>query len=44
MTHVNKAHIHNYVEFNSVNLECDGKFNNFRNLMFEADISVKSYN
>lgn len=28
-THVDKAHIHNHVEFNSTNLECDGKFNNF---------------
>ncbi len=30
-THVDKAHIHNHVEFNSTNLECDGKFNNFYN-------------
>ena len=29
-THVDKAHIHNHVEFNSINLECDGKFNNFK--------------
>ena len=30
-THVDKAHIHNHVEFNSTNLDCDGKFNNFKN-------------
>lgn len=30
-THVDKAHIHNHVEFNSTSLECDGKFNNFYN-------------
>lgn len=30
-THIDKAHIHNHVEFNSTNLECDGKFNNFKN-------------
>lgn len=30
-THIDKAHIHNHVEFNSTNLECDGKFNNFYN-------------
>ena len=30
-THVDKAHIHNHVEFNSTNLECNGKFNNFYN-------------
>lgn len=33
-THVDKDHIHNHVEFNSVNLECDGKFNNFKNSSF----------
>ena len=33
-THVDKAHIHNHVEFNSTNLECDGKFNNFKNSAF----------
>lgn len=33
-THVDKAHIHNHVEFNSVNLDCDGKFNNFKNSSF----------
>jgi len=33
-THVDKAHIHNHVEFNSINLECDGKFNNFKNSSF----------
>ncbi len=30
-THVDKAHIHNHVEFNSTNVECDGKFNNYKN-------------
>ena len=30
-THTDKAHIHNHVEFNSTNLESDGKFNNFKN-------------
>lgn len=25
-THVDKAHIHNHIEFNSTNLNCDGKF------------------
>lgn len=30
-THTDKAHIHNHIEFNSTNLECDGKFNNFKN-------------
>ena len=29
-THVDKPHIHNHVEFNSINLDCDGKFNNFK--------------
>lgn len=33
-THVDKAHIHNHVEFCSVNLDCDGKFNNFKNSSF----------
>ena len=27
-THVDKAHIHTHIEFNSVNLDCDGKFVN----------------
>ena len=30
-THTDKAHIHNHVEFNSTNLNCDGKFNNVKN-------------
>lgn len=30
-THVDKAHIHTHIEFNSTNLECDGKFRNFKN-------------
>ena len=25
-THTDKAHIHTHIEFNSVNLDCDGKF------------------
>jgi len=29
-THVDKAHIHNHIIFNSTNLTCDGKFNDFR--------------
>lgn len=33
-THVDKAHIHTHIEFNSINLECDGKFNNFKNSSF----------
>lgn len=33
-THVDKAHIHNHIEFNSTNLECDGKFKNFKNSSF----------
>ncbi len=33
-THTDKAHIHNHIEFNSTNLECDGKFNNFKNSSF----------
>lgn len=30
-THIDKSHIHNHIEFNSVNLNCDGKFVNFKN-------------
>lgn len=33
-THIDKAHFHNHIEFNSTNLDCDGKFNNFRNSSF----------
>lgn len=33
-THVDKAHIHTHIEFNSTNLECDGKFQNFKNSAF----------
>ena len=33
-THVDKAHIHNHIEFNSTNLDCDGKFNNYKNSSF----------
>ena len=33
-THVDKAHIHNHIEFNSTNLECDGKFKDFKNSAF----------
>ena len=29
-THVDKAHIHNHIEFCSVNLDCDGKFQNVK--------------
>ena len=29
-THEDKAHIHNHIEFNSTNLECDGKFENVK--------------
>lgn len=30
-THVDKAHIHSHIEFNSTNLACDGKFKNVKN-------------
>ena len=29
-THVDKAHIHNHIEFNSTNLDCNGKFVNVK--------------
>ena len=29
-THVDKAHIHTHIEFNSTNLDCDGKFKNVK--------------
>lgn len=29
-THEDKAHIHNHIEINSTNLECDGKFKNVK--------------
>ena len=29
-THIDKAHIHNHIEFCSVNLDCDGKFQNVK--------------
>ena len=29
-THEDKAHIHNHIEFNSTDLECDGKFKNVK--------------
>lgn len=29
-THIDKAHIHNHIIWNSVNLDCDRKFRNFR--------------
>lgn len=29
-THVDKAHIHMHIEFNSTNLDCDGKFKNVK--------------
>ena len=28
-THVDRAHIHNHIIYNSTNLDCDGKFKNF---------------
>lgn len=31
---MDRAHIHNHVEFNSTNLDCDGKFKNFKNSAF----------
>lgn len=30
-THVDKAHVHSHIEFNSTNLNCDGKFVNVKN-------------
>lgn len=33
-THIDKAHIHTHIEFNSTNLDCDGKFKNFKNSAF----------
>ncbi len=33
-THVDKAHIHNHIEFNSTNVECDGKFQNVKDSAF----------
>nr|WP_243152253.1 relaxase/mobilization nuclease domain-containing protein [Pseudoflavonifractor sp. 524-17] len=33
-THVDKAHIHTHIEFNSTNLNCDGKFQNVKNSAF----------
>jgi len=30
-THVDKGHIHSHIEFNSTNLNCDGKFKNVKN-------------
>ena len=29
-THTDKAHIHNHIEFNSTNLDCNGKFENVK--------------
>ncbi len=29
-THVDKAHVHTHIEFNSTNLNCDGKFENVK--------------
>ena len=29
-THTDKEHIHNHIEFNSTNLDCDGKFQNVK--------------
>lgn len=33
-THTDKKHIHSHIEFNSTTLNCDGKFNNFKNSAF----------
>ncbi|MDE7245926.1 MAG: relaxase/mobilization nuclease domain-containing protein [Oscillospiraceae bacterium] len=33
-THVDKSNIHTHIEFNSVNLNCDGKFQNVKNSAF----------
>ena len=33
-THIDKAHIHNHVIFNSTNLDCNRKFVNFKNSSF----------
>lgn len=33
-THVDKAHIHTHIEFNSTNLDCDGKFKNVKDSAF----------
>lgn len=33
-THTDRQHIHTHIEFNSTNLDCDGKFNNFKDSAF----------
>ncbi len=33
-THTDKKHIHTHIEFNSTNLDCDGKFQNVKNSAF----------
>ena len=33
-THTDKAHIHTHIEFNSTNLNCDGKFQNVKDSAF----------
>lgn len=33
-THTDKAHIHSHIEFNSTNLDCNGKFKNVKNSAF----------
>ena len=33
-THLDKDHIHTHIEFNSTNLDCDGKFQNVKNSAF----------
>lgn len=33
-THVDKEHVHTHIEFNSTNLDCDGKFENVWNSAF----------
>lgn len=32
-THTDKAHIHTHIEFNSTNLNCDGKFQNVKKFL-----------
>lgn len=33
-THIDKKHIHTHIEFNSTNLDCDGKFQNVKDSAF----------
>ena len=36
-THVDKAHIHTHIEFNSTNLNCDGKFRDEDHIFIRKD-------